>query len=213
MKDVPYRQLVGSLMYIALATRPDTLYAATKLAQFVSNPGRIHWIQAKKVLRYLYATKEKGLKYGQGINEIEMYSDADWATDIDDRHSHSGMVVFLGGNPITWKSSKQKSISTSTMESEYIALENAVKEAMWMKMLFKEIQSLLNIDVPREPYMIRCDNKSDIDFTPNRVERSKSKHIDIAYHITREKYEEGLIKLKYVPSSDNVADYLLRRYQ
>ncbi|XP_053989674.1 uncharacterized protein LOC128882130 [Hylaeus volcanicus] len=182
------------------------MYAATKLAQFVSNPGKAHWMQARRVLRCLHATKEKGLLYSQGIDEVEMYSDADWATDTNDRHSHSGMVLFLGGNPINWRSSKQKSISTSTMEAEYVALENVLKEVMWMNMLFKELQNLLNIDVPREPYMIRCDNKSAIDFTLNRVERSKSKHIDIAYHITREKYKEGLTQLKYVPSSDNVAD-------
>jgi len=206
MKNVPYRQLVGSLMYIALATRPDIMYAVSKLAQFVSKPSRIHWMQAKRVLRYLYTTKNKTLTYSRGNDEIEIFTDADWAADIDDRHSYSGMVVFIGRNAVIWKSNKQKSISTSTMEAEYVALENAVKEAIWINMMYKELIQSFNINIPCEPYIIRCDNKSAIDFTINRIERSKSKHIDIAYHITREKYEEGLIKLKYVSSSDNVAD-------
>lgn len=206
MRNIPYRQLIGSLMYVALATRPDILYSTTKLSQFVSNPGRIHWIQAKRILRYLAATKDKCLTYSVGSNEIEVFSDADWAADVDDRHSYSGMIVFMGGNAVSWKSCKQKSISTSTMEAEYVALANAVKEIMSMNMMFDELRNVSKVDAPCKPYVIRCDNKSAIDFTLNRVERSKSKHIDIAYHLTREKYEEGLIQLKYVASEDNVAD-------
>lgn len=161
-------------------------------------------------MKYLATTKDKTLTYNPGNNEIEIFSDADWASDPDDRHSYSGMVVFLGGNAISWKSNKQKSISTSTMEAEYVALANAVKEIMSMDMMFGELRDLLSIEVPNKPYIVRCDNKSAIDFTMNRVERSRSKHIDIAYHITREKYEEGLIRLRYVSSSDNVADVLTK---
>lgn len=206
MENIPYKQLIGSLMYLALATRPDILYAVTKLSQFSSNPGRAHWLQAKRVLRYLSATKDIGLVYNCGKNEIEIFSDADWASDIDDRHSYSGMIVLLNGNPITWKSNKQKSISTSTMEAEYVALEVAVKEVMWLNMIFDELAHKTNLNVPSKPYIIRCDNKSAIDFTKNKIERSRTKHIDIAYHITREMHENGLIELKYVSSGDNVVD-------
>lgn len=206
MDNVPYKQLIGSLMYVALATRPDILYAVTKLSQFSSNPGKTHWLQAKRVLRYLAATKNINLMYSRGTNEIEIFSDADWASDIDDRHSYSGMIVFLNENPIIWKSNKQKSISTSTMETEYVALEIAVKEVIWLDMMFNELSLIVDLDIPCKSYVIRCDNKSAIDFTRNKIERSRTKHIDIAYHITREMHENGLIKLKYVSSNDNVAD-------
>jgi len=65
-------------------------------------------------------------------------------------------------------------------------------------------------NVPRNPYVIRCDNKSTIDFTRNKIERSRTKHIDIAYHITRETHEKGLIELRYISSGDNVADILTK---
>lgn len=83
--------------------------------------------------------KAIGLVYNYGANEIEIFSDADWATDIDDRHSYSDMIVFLNGNPITWKSNKQRSISTSTIEAEYVAFEVAVKKAIWLNMMFNEL--------------------------------------------------------------------------
>ena len=73
-------------------------------------------------------------------------------------------------------------------------------------MVFKEVRELSSIDTPKEPFVVRCDNKSAIDFTRNRVERSKTRHIDIAHHLTREMHEEGLIQLRYVSSGDNVAD-------
>lgn len=145
-------------------------------------------------------------EYNSSDNKIEVFSDADWASDLDDRHSYSGMVIFLAGNAIIWKSNKQKSISTSTMEAEYVALANAVKEIISLETMFSEIRESTNINGPCKPHVIRCDNRSAIDFTTNRVERSRSKHIDIAYHITREKYEEGLIQLRYISSGDNVAD-------
>lgn len=58
MNSVPYKQLIGSLMYVTLATLLDILYAVTKLSQFSSNLGRTHWLQAKRILRYLDATKD-----------------------------------------------------------------------------------------------------------------------------------------------------------
>ncbi|XP_071580823.1 uncharacterized protein [Temnothorax nylanderi] len=154
IKGVPYKQLVGSLMYLALATWPDILYAVTKLLQFSSNPGRAHWLQANRVLRYLAATKDIGLEYSCGANEIEIFSDADWASDVDNRHSYSGMIVLLNGNPITWKSNKQKSISTSTMEAECVALEVAVKKVMWLNMMFDELAQRTSLNVPYKTYVI-----------------------------------------------------------
>jgi len=93
-------------MYVALATRPDILFAVTKLSQFSSNPGRTHWLQAKRILRYLAAMKGISLVYGCGANEIKIFSDADSASDVDDKHSYSSMMILLNGNPITWKSNK-----------------------------------------------------------------------------------------------------------
>lgn len=111
MTKVPYRHLIGSLMHLALYTRPDIMHAVTKLSQYNTNPGRIHWTQVKHVLRYLNGIKAYTLRY-QASREckIQFYSDADWAGDLDDRHSYSGMVVTMGQSVIQWKSAKQKSI-------------------------------------------------------------------------------------------------------
>lgn len=63
--------------------------------------------------------------------------------------------------------------------------------------------------MPCKSYIIRCDNKSAIDFTRNKIERSHI--IDITYHITREMHENGLIDLKYISSNENVADIFTKQ--
>jgi len=92
MSNVPYRELMGSLMYLAQYTRPsDIAFATSKLSQYNSNPGKLHWHQAKHVLRYLSKTRDFEITYKAGDKpKIHVYCDADWAGDEDDRHSYSG---------------------------------------------------------------------------------------------------------------------------
>lgn len=207
MKNVPYRELVGSLGYISQCTRPDIAFAVSKLAQFSVNPGRKHWNEAKRTLRYLGNTINYCLYYGREEPNIKLWSDADWAGDTDDRHSFTGTIAALGGNIFDWKASKQKCIATSTMEAEYIAMSNAAKEANWLQMFIKELQLEKWIGIP---YELFCDNRAAIDFAKNRIERSKTKHIDIAFHNVREKIDNGVLILNYVPSVSNVADILTK---
>lgn len=209
MSEVPYRRLIGSLMYLALHTRPDLIYAVTKLSQYNTDPGEAHWHQAKHVLRYLNKTKDYELTYERNEeSRIKIYCDADWASDIDDRHSFSGMVMKLGRNTVQWHSSKQKSISTSTMEAKYVALARGAKEAIWVRMILKELD-LFDFLVSGSIEMY-CDNRAAIDYSKNRMENNKTKHIDIAYHIVREMVEEGEIKVLYVATNENPADAMTK---
>jgi hypothetical protein len=52
MHDIPYREAVGSLMYLALATRPDVAYAVGVVSRFSNNPGIVHWEAVKRVFKY-----------------------------------------------------------------------------------------------------------------------------------------------------------------
>lgn len=207
MSHVPYRELIGSLMYLSQHTRPDIAFATSKLSQYNSNPGRVHWQQAKHVLRYLSKTKDLGIVYRAGGEQrIQVYCDADWAGDEDDRHSYSGIVLRIGENLIHWRATKQSCLSTSTMEAEYIALSSGVKEIVWLNMFLTE----LNLSDCVAGYQMFCDNRAAIDFSKNRVERNRTRHIDISYHVVREKVEEGLVDLQYVPSSENPADVMTK---
>lgn len=203
MKNAPYRELIGSLMHLALSTRPDIMFTTSFLSQYNSNLGRKHWSAAKRVLRYLNATIHRKLKYDPSGFNLTVYSDADWAKNKDDSISFSGMASMIGNNLINWKSSKQKSVATSTMEAEYMALAKAAKEMTWLSMLFKELNFLDYVDRSATMY---CDNRAAIQFAGSRVENSNTRHINISYHFVRERLEEGLFQLKYVSTTENIAD-------
>ena len=84
MSNCPYRELVGVLAWLMLGTRPDIAFAASSLARFGHNPGRVHWEAAKCVLRYLKGTKTWRLTLGGKTPRITAFTDADWGSHSDD---------------------------------------------------------------------------------------------------------------------------------
>ena len=91
-----YRELIGSLQYVALATRPDISFAISKLAQFLVNPAQIHLDAALRVLRYLKGTRRWTLNLGGDIADIAGYTDSDWGGDRDDRKSIGAYIFRMG---------------------------------------------------------------------------------------------------------------------
>ncbi|KAI1005005.1 hypothetical protein K3495_g3211 [Podosphaera aphanis] len=123
-----YRQAIGSLMYAMIFTQPDIAFVLGKLSQYMSDPARHYSSSLKNLMRYLKSTATQKLRYGPGgANTFKIYSDADWASDRTDRKSISGGVAMFYGGPISWSSKKQRSVSTSSCESEFIALSTSAK--------------------------------------------------------------------------------------
>lgn len=205
--DVPYRELVGSLIYLGNASRPDIAFAANFLSRFCNNPNLIYWKMAKRVLRYLKGTIDYKIRYSAEDDCLTAYVDSDWAGDTSDRRSNTGYVAVLAGGPISWSSRKQRTVALSTMEAEYMALSDATKEIVYIRDLLKHIrhESILS-----EPTVIYCDNQSAIKLSKNSVFHSRSKHIDIRYHFSREAQERGDIIVKYVPTDEMSADVLTK---
>jgi hypothetical protein len=104
-----YSQIIGSLMYLASATRPDISFAVRKLSWFVSNPGDDHLRALERVLCYLKGTMSLGIDYTAYPILLEGYCDASWISDADEIYVTSGYVFSLGGGAVSWKSWKQPS--------------------------------------------------------------------------------------------------------
>jgi hypothetical protein len=102
-----YQSMVGSLLYAAMATRPDIAQAVGAVSKFCAQPTEAHLTAVKRVLRYLSSTRDLALHYQKSEESLAGYSDADWAGDHDDRHSTSGNVFIFGGGAICWSSKKQ----------------------------------------------------------------------------------------------------------
>lgn len=210
MKKRPYRELVGGLIYLANATRPDIAFAASTLSRFCTDPGELHWSLAKRVLRYLKGTLHYSIKYMKNKNALAAYTDSNWAGDVDDRKSCTGNVIILANgpfHPISWKSKKQASVALSTMEAEYAALAEISREIVYVKRLLTYMGFEKFI---KDPVDVYCDNQSAIELSKNAVFHKRSKHIDISFHFTRELVEKKVITVRYLRTESMIADILTK---
>ena len=145
MKNVPYREAIGSLMYAAMGTRPDIVFATATVAQFSDNPGWAHWEAVKRIYRYLIGTKLLELTYGGDKRGLVGYVDADGASQ-EHRRAISGYIFMVDGGAVSWSSKKQELVTLSTAEAKYVAQTHAAKEAIWLQHLLTEI--FKSIDTP-----------------------------------------------------------------
>jgi hypothetical protein len=127
-----YSQIIGSLVYLASATRPDISFVVSKLSWFISNPGDDQWCTLERVLRYLKGTMSLGIHYTGYPTVLEGYCDANWISDADEIYATSGYVFSIGGGVVSWKSCKQTILTWPTLEAELTALDIASVEAEWL---------------------------------------------------------------------------------
>ena len=207
MKNIPYQEAVGCLMYLSQCTRPDILFAVNLLSRFNNNPGPKHWEAVKHLLRYLRGTSKMKLCYNADANsKLVGYSDADWASDLDDRRSTSGYIFLLQGGAISWSCKRQTTVSLSTCEAEYMALSAAVQEASWWRGLMSQLSE-------EGPIELRCDNQSTICIARNGGYTPRTKHIDIRHHFIRDALDRRIVDLSYVQTDEQVADGLTKPLQ
>ena len=206
--DFPYRSLIGSLLFLATRSRPDILFSVIQLSQFNNCHSKKHVQLLLQVLEYVVSTKDFYIDlYSCTSDKMYAYSDASWATNLADRRSFSGYIIYLGGTPISWGCSKQKCVAQSSMESEYLALAPCVKEAKWLSDIFANCHVLGG--KYRKP-LVFTDSTSAESFTKNCVENVRSRHIDVRYHFLRDWFNNKLYDLEYVKGDLNVADLLTK---
>lgn len=200
-----YRSAVGSILYVSNNTRPDLSYAVHKVSQNNQCPTESNWRSVKHLLRYINGTKELKLVYQKTGKPVEVYCDADWGGSgcVEERRSISGIVIFLAGAAIIWKSMKQSTIARSTVAAEYMSMAEAALELKWLRNLFTEM--LQDKFIPK-PTTIYADNMGAITLSKHDLLTERTKHLDLQYHICKEQVKDGFILYKYVPSSNNIAD-------
>ncbi|GJY71892.1 zinc finger, CCHC-type containing protein [Tanacetum coccineum] len=205
--QLEYSRAIGCLMYAMTSTRPDIAYAVGRLSRFTSNPSRQHWQAITRVFKYLKGTMNYGLSYMGYPSVLEGYSDASWINHVEDSSSTSGWVFLLGGGAISWASKKQTCITGSTIESEFVALAAASKEAEWLRNLIHEIPIWPK---PIAPISIRCDSAPTMAKAYSQIYNGKSRHLGVRHSMIRELIMNGVISIEFVRSQKNLADHLTK---
>ena len=110
----------------------------------------------------------------------------------------------LYGTAVSWKSGLQSVVALSTTEAEYIAMTEAVKEAMWLKGIledFGEVQTTV---------CINCDSNSALCLAKHQVFHERSKHIDVRMHFIRDEIQKGKVAVVKISTDHNAADMMTK---
>ena len=194
-------------MYAAQLCRPDVMHAVCRLSRYLNEPANIHMTQAKRVLIYLYTTRNDGITYGRkihdiiGHNIIYGFADADFASDVDSRKSTTGWVFIFNGGAISWRSHQQSITALSTSEAEYMSLSDAAKEARSLLKLNKTLEN-----ESKNKITLFEDNRGCEKWTRTLSEPNRTKHIDIAYHHLRDLVKLGTLEVVPVATTLQLAD-------
>ncbi|KAI1665786.1 Pol protein [Pyrenophora tritici-repentis] len=218
-----YQQLVGSLAYISVFTRPDISLTHSILSRYLNNPGEQHLRAAIHAWRFLVKTRNFALKAsaltpdntgysipGTAFNPKPIFfgaADASFADDLSTRRSLDGYLFKLFGMPIDWKATKQRSVTKSTTEAELYALSRAASEFIWWNNLFDQ----LNFKTDITP-VIYCDNKQTVGIVTKATERlqTKLKHVDIHQLWLRQAVERGEVNVQWISTAQMPADGLTK---
>jgi hypothetical protein len=204
-----YQKKLGSALFAAITTRPDIAFAVSKLARYSTNPNQCHHDAIDRVVRYLFETRNRSITYGTK-NVAQSFicaSDASFADDSTDRKSSQGYIMMLFGGPVSWKASKQDTVTTSSTEAELLALSQTAKEALFMSRLFKALT--LELD---ESLIIDCDNRQTIRLICEEAAKlqTKLRHVDIHNHWLRQEHREGRINIRWQDTAHMIADGLTK---
>lgn len=207
MLKIPYSQVVDSLMYFMISTRPNLSYSTNLVSQYIAKSGKRHWETSKCILRYLKGIQEAKLLYKTCYTqsyEIYGFVDADYAGDLNKRMSLIGYVFRLGGNLLSWKAILQPMVALSSIEAEFVALTEAIKEGIWFKGLLKDYE------INTKRVKIYCDNYNVIHLSKNQQFYNKTKHINIKFHFVRNQIENGDIEILKVHTTENAANMMTK---
>ena len=209
VENWPFRELVGSLMWLSISTRPDIANAVRAVAKYCTAPRAIHWKAAHGILEYTNGTSEYGITFQRGALfsiSLEVFANADYACKATDRRSVSGGLIMCGGASICWFSRTQKCVTLSTSEAEYVALGDAIKELLFLRQLWRFILPSKVMSC----FPVFEDNQGAIQLAQNPGTNPDLKHIDMRHHFLRALVRQRDVKVFQVPSELQHADILTK---
>lgn len=203
MRNVPFAEVLGALLYLSTRTRPDLSTAVSMLGKYQAAPQQKHWKMMKHVIKYLIGTTSWGISIRKDKGEVllKAWSDSEWDRDLTSRRSRSGVVITFNSVPIWWSSRLQTTTALSTSEAEFNALFECVRQVVWIRGFLNEIGI-----VQTTATNVYQDNLGSIAWTKEVQGLRNVKHIGIGYHYVKENVRKKHVQISYVPSASNEAE-------
>lgn len=204
IENLPYRSIIGCLLYVNVCTMPSITYAVSALGKFNCKPTLRACQALVRLCKFVYNERHRGITLGGKSPRLVSFADSDWGGDIDTRKSRSGSINFLGNGPVVWFSKMQSLTAQSTMEAELISCAPCVQNIQF-------IRNVINhANIPGISFKYAStlyeDNKSAMEVIQNPIHHQRSKHIHMKYQYVMDVVKSGTVVLDYIKSENNVAD-------
>jgi hypothetical protein len=206
VNQTEYQEIIGEILYLANRTRPDLAFVASYLSQFNKRPEKRHYTLAKRVLKYLNATKNNVLFYDRENGFLNCCADASWGNGEGGK-SFSGCVIMIGNSLLTWKSRKQKCVGLSTCEAELLAIADVARELTWTLNMLTELKCE---NFVKRPVVLYSDSQSAIDWLNSGKSSNKTRHVNLKFHFVKDLIESNTIKTKYINTNEMISDFLTK---
>lgn len=199
-ENVPYREAVGSLLYLANATRPDICYAVNVLSRHQVDPTNEDWKMVIRVFKYLIGTKDLCLTFSAKSDDLEVLSDASFA-DCKDSKTTCGFFIRLFGDSVAWKTHKQPYVAMSTCQAEYVAMSEACQEVIALNNFLSKA-----LDYKFLPIKLWCDNKAAL--ASAKIDGGgKLRHMtEVREDYVKECVARKLVEIDWISSKKQLAD-------
>jgi hypothetical protein len=216
-----YRSVIGKLNYLERGTRADISYITHQCARYAVSPKKEHGEAIKWLGRYLKGTRDKGLILRpDGQSGLEVFVDADFVgnwdamdTDRDSARSRHGYIIKYNGCPITWKSQMATEIALSSTESEYTGASYALREAIPIMNLLKEMKEV-GVPIGSAHAKVHCklfeDNSGALEMLQKEKYRPRTRHLLVKLHHFRDYVDRKEISIHAIRSENQQADYLTK---
>lgn len=204
--DFKIKEKLGSLMFTAVSVRPDIAFAVSYVARFTTHPSAEVCRAINHIFGYLAGTMELGINIVKETDsELIVYCDADYAGDVNDYKSTTGVLVLIGSTVVGWYSSKQTTVAQSSTDSEILAMNFAAKEIVWLRGLLEEMGCPQVL-----PTRLRGDSQSAILLSRNPVFHKRTKHVMIKFMYLVECLRMSIIVSEFIAGVKNWADILTK---
>ncbi|KAL0428635.1 UNVERIFIED_CONTAM: Retrovirus-related Pol polyprotein from transposon TNT 1-94, partial [Sesamum latifolium] len=191
-------------------------FSVNLLARYSSTPTKRHWNGVKHILCYLRGTSDMGLYFERHedvkATNLVGYSDAGYLSGPHKAISQSGYVFMYGGTAISWRSTKQTLVATSSNHAELIALYEVGRECVWLRSLTHYVRESCGLEsIEKSPTVIYEDNAACIaQIKDGYIKGDRTKHISPKFFSTHELQVEGKVDVTQIPSSQNLADLFMK---
>jgi hypothetical protein len=221
MLQYPYREAMGSLMFLTVVFRLDISFPTISLSRFSHNPSQSMWKAVVKIYRYIKGTADLTLTYSRMTDTrnplMVAYTDADWSSnDVDHRRAVTGYIVFLAGAAVSWLC-KFSRPGLSTCEVEYYGMGSAACDVVSHTHLLNELAPLqqnynseVTSDPTVDPVTIFCDNASARQIALHPHLHKRSKHMHIRHHVIRQFVQWLIIRFQLCTGPNNCADMMVK---